>query len=213
MAIKIDKDLYSKEKIQAMIFDNSLIKEYQKLVNDRNTTIGIIATIAGFIIVGLPTLGLLYMLYSSVEDNISGNIKTILLGGGAIILGGFIIYIIVGTVVAVTISKLMGKVPTFREFSEPVLLGYELALKRFEVENKIQDLEFTFHNKEFFHGLQVIQSLLKTRTMELENQIKMIPIEKQRAENEIFTAILERKLENEKQRDWLKDQMGIFEKL
>lgn len=213
--MKFDKKLYSKESIQNMIFESSLLKEYKELIETRNSVIGGVAGIAGLILVGLPFAGVLYLFYSVFED---GSIKevpfgTILgVGVGTVILG-IIAFIIVFISVAFIVDKIIGKVPPFREFSEPILLGYELALKRFEVENKIQDYEFMFQNKEFFHGLHVVQALLKTRNMELENQLKMIPIEERNQQNELFQTILNRKVENAKQADWLEDQLHRMESL
>ena len=113
---------------------------------------------------------------------------------------------------AFSLDKIFGKIPSFKEYSEPILLGYELALKRFEVENKVQDYEFMFNNKDFFHGLRIIKDLLQTRQMELSNELAFIPIEKRNRENEIYQTILERKLENQRQTDWLENQLNNLSK-
>jgi F0F1-type ATP synthase assembly protein I len=138
--MKYNKDLYSKEKIAEKIFDNSLIREYGQQIENRNGTIAVIAFIGGIIVVGIPLGLLLWAAYGISKNDISNNdYKSLIISFSVLIIVGFIAFIIVIIIIGFFLDKMMGKIPTFREFSEPLLLGYELALKRFEVENKIQD--------------------------------------------------------------------------
>lgn len=206
--MKYNKDLYSKDKIQKMILDNSLLKEYSESVGSRNMSIGCIGLLIALVAVVVPAGFLIYFVFSLSKHDIENQEYGFLIGSIlVIILVAIVAIIFVGSMTGFFFNKVLGKHPTFREFTEPVLLGYELALKRVEVESKMQDYEFLFENKEFFHGLHIIKDLLKVRHMELENQLAMIPIEKRNRENEIYQAILERKLENSKQMDWLSSQL------
>jgi hypothetical protein len=211
--MKYNKDLYSKEKIAEKIFDNSLIREYGQQIENRNGTIAVIAFIGGIIVVGIPLGLLLWAAYGISKNDISNNdYKSLIISFSVLIIVGFIAFIIVIIIIGFFLDKMMGKIPTFREFSEPLLLGYELALKRFEVENKIQDYEFMFENKDFFHGLRIIKDLLNTRHMELSNELAFIPIEKRNRENEVYQMILERQLQNKQQTDWLENQLNNLSK-
>jgi heme/copper-type cytochrome/quinol oxidase subunit 2 len=211
--MKYNKDLYSKEKIAEKIFNNSLIREYGQQIENRNSTIAVIAFIGGIIVVGIPLGLLLWAAYGLSKNDISNNdYKSLIISFSVLIIVGFIAFIIVIIIIGFFLDKMMGKIPTFREFSEPLLLGYELALKRFEVENKIQDYEFMFENKDFFHGLRIIKDLLNTRHMELSNELAFIPIEKRNRENEVYQMILERQLQNKQQTDWLENQLNNLSK-
>lgn len=209
--MKFDKNIYSKDKINEMIFDKSLLNDYQKKVDERYDLIALISFIICVIAVGIPVVCVLYISCKSYYDNElildEFFIRIILIA-----LSGAFIFVILLIIVMFFVGKVLGKLPTFKEYSEPILLGYELALKRYEVENKVQDHEFMFHNKEFFHGLRIIKDLLNTRQMELSNEIAYIPIEKRNRENEIYQTILERKLENQRQTDWLENQLNNLSK-
>lgn len=213
------KGIYSKDKIQEMIFDNSMLKEYKKEFEAHNMAIGVIS----LIISAIPTIIGGYALYKILHWANKHDLDGLHIGqdeyawrmiGGVvvIIIIALLAWIIMGGIIGFFLKKVFGKYPTFREFSEPVLLGYELALKRFEVENKIQDYEFMFENKEFFHGLHIIRDILKVRNMELDNQLAMIPIEQKNRESEVYQKLLERKIENERQYDWLGDQLKKLDK-
>lgn len=206
----VDKDIYSKDKIKEMVLDNSMMKEYREMIGSKAESVGITALIIG----GIPVVIfwiILFFVVKNIVKNKTDDLDALVVIAIGLISGliiGFLIWFIVGIIVGYFVNKLFGKVPTFREFSEPTLLGYELALKRFEVENKIQDYEFMFRNKEFFHGLQLIKDTLKARSMELNTKIKMIEFEEKEEEKELYQLLLERKNENERQVDWLENQLN-----
>jgi hypothetical protein len=209
--MKFDKNIYSKENINKMIFDKSLLNDYQKMVDERYGLIAVISGIICIVAVGIPVVCALYISCKSYYND-ELTLEKFFIQVILIALSGGFIFVILLIIFMFFVSKISGKLPTFKEYSEPILLGYELALKRYEVENKVQDHEFMFHNKEFFHGLRVIKDLLNTRQMELSNEIAYIPIEKRNRENEIYQTILERKLENQRQTDWLENQLNNLSK-
>lgn len=205
------KGIYSKDKIQEMILDKSLLNDYQKMVEERYALIGGISLIISAIVVGIPLLVSLYVSYKSYDNNqidtVDFFVQIIL-----IVLSALFLFIVVIMITGFIVGKISGRLITFKEYTEPTLLAYELALKRFEIENKIQDYEFMFENKEFFHGLHIIRDILKVRNMELDNQLAMIPIKQKNREDEVYQKLLERKLENERQYDWLGDQLNKLDK-
>jgi hypothetical protein len=209
--MNFDKNIYSKDKINEMIFDKSLLNDYQKMVDGRYALIGGISLIISIIVIGIPLIMSLYVSYKSYSND-ELIFENFLMQIVLIALAGVFLFIVTMIIVGFFVGKFSGKLMTFKEYSEPILLGYELALKRFEVENKVQDYEFMFNNKEFFHGLRIIKDLLNTRQMELSNEIAYIPIEKRNRENEIYQTILERKLENQRQMDWLENQLNNLSK-
>ena len=205
--MKYDKNLYSKDKINDMIFDKSLLNDYQKLVEKRYDLIGKIAFWVSAFFIGIPFCVIVFFMFKTLSSE-----QDLLIGIGILVVASFIIFIILFIIIAFALDKIFGKVPSFKEYSEPILLGYELALKRFEVENKVQDYEFMFNNKDFFHGLRIIKDLLTTRQLELSNEIAYIPIEKKNRENEVYQMILERQLQNKQQTDWLENQLNALSK-
>lgn len=209
--MKYDKNLYSKDKINEMIFDKSLLNDYQKMVDSRYALIGGISLIISIIVIGIPLLFSLYVSYKSYSNN-ELTLDNFFIQIVLIALAGVFLFIVTMIIVGFFVSKMSGKLMTFKEYSEPILLGYELALKRYEVENKVQDYEFMFHNKDFFHGLRIIKDLLNTRHMELSNELAFIPIEKRNRENEVYHTILERQLQNKQQTDWLENQLNNLSK-
>lgn len=204
--MKYDKNLYSKDKINEMIFDKSLLNDYQRLLEKRYELIGNIAFWISALLIGIPFCAIVFFMFKALNLEV----ETLLIGIGILVIGSFVFFIILAVTLAFAHDKIFGKIPSFKEYSEPILLGYELALKRFEVENKVQDYEFMFNNKDFFHGLRIIKDLLQTRQMELSNELAFIPIEKRNRENEIYHTILERKLQNKQQTDWLENQLNNF---